>query len=364
MARSIEATALYIGTIVGAGLFGLPFVTVAVGIIPAMIIFCVVCVLFMALHTWYTRVMIAVGTRHRLPGLTAQFLGRRSYIVAMASALFGIYGSLLVYGLLGGIFLHSLFPVFSIFFWAISFLVGAGLLLMFDIKKMGIINFVLTIPFFVLVFLIVILGLPHIDVKNFVLFNSASPFLPYGVMLFSFSGMVAVPEVVTLLTGYKPRQLERLARWGTLIPAFIYLLFIFAVVGVSGNETTPEAFTGLAPFLGSWVLIVGSALGFFTVITSFLILGLYMRDVFENDYSVPRFKAWFLVFTFPLILVLLGARNFLTAMDIVGAVAVGIDGLLVLALYRKLILKKFSIALLIAVILLLAGIVAGIALHI
>lgn len=360
MTKFWQGVGLYVGTIVGAGMFGLPFMIMRSGLLSGVLLFILTFVILATLHAWYARVVIKTGTTHRLPGLASLYLGKYSFTASVLSAFFGIYGAILIYALLAGEFLRNLFSFGSLLPWAVFFIIGIGALLFFDLKKISIINLWMTLPLIVLVVVLFVIGAVHVEASNFDLFGEASPLLPYGVFIFSFSGAVAVPEVVELLRGSPDKYIKRIAVIGTAIPAFIYILFVVATVGVTGLQTTPESFAGLSLALGNWIGVVGSLLGLLAVATSFLVLGLYLRDLFQDDFSFSLPRAWLAVVIVPIVFILLGARDFLHVMGLVGAVAIGVDSLFIIRLYKKLVVQKFSASIFLMSALLALGVVVGI----
>jgi len=84
-------------------------------------------------------------------------------------------------------------------------------------------------------------------------------------------------------------------------------------------------------------------LGFLTTFTSFIALGLTLKKILWYDFKMKKNLAWFLTCFIPLGLFVMGFKSFIYVIGLVGAVGIGIDGTLILLMYRKLMLKKGEI---------------------
>ncbi|OGZ41956.1 MAG: hypothetical protein A3C80_02290 [Candidatus Ryanbacteria bacterium RIFCSPHIGHO2_02_FULL_45_43] len=332
--RAIDSLGLLVGMIVGAGMFAIPYVVSRAGLLLGSIYLLLGVSVVAVLHTLYGEVVYVIKERHRLPGYARLCLGAYAGGLATFSMVFGFFGTLLAYGLLMGIFLQQLMGFGSAAINSLLFFVAAPFFLLFDLERVGFINFILTIPLLLFVFLLGLVALPHIDFSDVPLINSAQWFLPYGVFLFSFSGAAAIPEIAEMLKKREGRLFEKIVFLGAIIPAVVYAVFMFAVVGVSGGATTSDAITGLKPFLGGNIVFLGALIGLLAVFTSYLALGLDLRNALSIDYKFGKARSWLLIFIVPLLLFIIGASNLIRVIGLVGGVMIGINGILILALAR------------------------------
>jgi len=164
--------------------------------------------------------------------------------------------------------------------------------------------------------------------------NLSKFFLPYGVILFALAGSAAIPEMRLILQGQE-KKLKKAIFLGTLIPAVLYLLFALVVVGISGAGTSPEAIKGLVPHLGGWVIIAGAIFGLLAVFTSFLVLGVAVRQIYYQDYRLKSIWSFFLACIVPIAAYLAGLKNFILIIGFVGAVASGLMGILTVWIHFK-----------------------------
>lgn len=143
-----------------------------------------------------------------------------------------------------------------------------------------------------------------------------------------------VPEIEEMMIGNK-KSLKKVILISILIAAVVYALFTIFVLGISGRQTTEFGLTGLSGFLGQGVLKLGFLFGFLATFTSFIAIGLYLRNMLYYDFKIPKILAWFLVSFIPIALFLAGLKNFINIIGFVGSMMLGVEGILVLLMYKK-----------------------------
>ncbi|MBI4434162.1 amino acid permease [Candidatus Uhrbacteria bacterium] len=332
-----RSIAMLIGTIIGVGIFGVPYVVAQSGIPIGLLLFGVLTLVVLLVHLFFGELTLRTEEHHRLVGYAGKYFGRWGKAIAGCSAVFGMYGALLAYLLVSGEFLEALAgPVlggdrwwYSVGFGALGLLaVAVGLRLIEELE------FILTAFLLVAMTLICIVGGQRISGANLTMYDVSHAFVPYGAILFALSGVSAIAEIRELLRGREKRLAPAIA-WGTILAALMSVAFVVTVVGVSGDGTTPEAISGLEPVLGRSIVILGGILGFLAIATSFLMLGLYLRDVFELDFGLPKRAAVLAALGVPFGIFLLGDPNFTTVILITGALFNGIDGILIALLILR-----------------------------
>lgn len=200
----------------------------------------------------------------------------------------------------------------------------------------------MSIALIVLVLGFALFGLPKINIGSVPLFRKEFFFLPYGVLLFALRGGAAIPLQRELLEG-KEEYLKKAIWIGTLVPAAIFLLFAFVVVGISGEATSPEAVSGLSAYLSFPVIFLLSLFGVFAIATSYLGLGAALMEVFQYDFHLPKAVSWLLTVIPPYFLFFSGTRNFIDVINLGGAVALGVESIIIVFLYQKIKSKGYRI---------------------
>jgi len=344
----IKTLAVFLGTVIGVGIFGLPFVALKAGFFVVFGYFFLMGVFSALIHLIYSEVAINTKKPHRLPGYVREYLGEKWKKFSFGVRVVGIMGALLAYLVIGGTFLNSLFSFIfgnhQVFYTLLFFSLGAYFVFR-GIKSVAEVELVLFFVFLGVLFLFLFKGLPFINFEHFKNIDADFLFLPYGVVLFSLWGLAIVPEIKEMLNVSDKektrKKMKKLIIFGTILICLIYLLFIFTVLGVAGKETSEEAISGLADILGKDIVKIGFVFGIITCFTSFITLALSLKKVFWYDFGFSKNFSWFITCFFPLILFLLGLRRFIDIVAFTGALALGTEGIIVIFLYREFLKKRF-----------------------
>lgn len=341
MKQVICATVVLITTIVGVGMFGLPYAGVQSGFLVAAIFLLLLTIIMTMLHLFYGEIVVKTKEKHRLVGYIDHYLGKKWKFLVSLSVIIGFYGSLLVYIVVGGQFLANVFSFsgFSNIVFYLIFSAIGSLAIYFGIKFITGIDILMGIFLFLIVFSFLLLGVSHINIDNFKGINLSKVFFPYGAILYSLAGMAAIPEMRGLfkkeVKGFKNSII-----WGTVIPAIMYFVFIFTVIGLTGKNTSLDSISGLSNILGNKIILLGAIFGFLATITSFFVIGLSLKETFHFDFKINKQLSWFLVCFIPLILLFLGVQNFVSVIAVLGALMGGVEGIAVILAHSK--IKKIE----------------------
>ncbi len=372
--KYLKGVGMLVGMIFGAGIFALPFVIVKAGIFWGIFHFSLALILMIFFHLLYGEIAYYCGEKKRFTGYAEIFLGRRAKQLAFLTTIFTDYGSLLVYGILGGIFLANIFN-FSSFTLSLIFLIIGGILIFFHFEKIAGLNFILSLALVGLVVFLFFNALPYIQTSNFSFgdffrqISGGNWFLPYGIWIFALAGFSALPEVRDIACPAKGgvnkspiKTFKRIILISLILCAVLYFIFIFTVIGLSGGKTTEDSLTGLINILGKPGILAGSILGFLAVFTSFIALAADLKNIFHYDFRVPKFIAWLCVAIPPIILFLSGLKNFIGILGVIGAIGLGFFGILIILMARRLPDrkndKKFLFLSWVSIVLILAGVLA------
>ena len=326
-----------IGTAVGAGTFGLPYVASKAGFFPVLGMFVV-----LGIFTVYTNLMygeVALRTRKscRLTGYAGQYLGIWGKRFASAVAFFSLYSSVLVYIILGGVFLNSLLSGFlggDEFLYGVAIFVFISTAAYFNLNLFCLIESYLVFFMLVAMSVIMLKAAPHIDVNNFMTADPSYFFLPFGTILFALSATMAIPEFEHIMDKSRNR-IKGAILGGTVSYIAIYLLFIIAILGVTGPSTSEESFAGLSLFIGDGVITLGLLFGLLAVVTSYLMMAISIKEIFMYDYKIGEKLSWFLSCFFPFAVFVAGMRNFIQVLNIAGSVMGGFIGILIILIFYR-----------------------------
>lgn len=335
----LEALLLLVGTIIGVGIFVLPFVFGQAGFLTGLVELAVLAAAVTLVHLAYAEVVLRTAAVHRLPGYVRMYLGRSAGWLATASYVFGLSGALLVYLVLGGSFLAALIQ------WALpSSPAIAGPLLFYligivvifrGIRFEAFSDALLTFGLVVALVLLAVLLWPDVSASFLTTFRPEGFILPYGVILFALAGAAIVPDLKRVLGRPYAASLGRIVIAGTLVSAALYLIFASSVLGATGEATTPDAITGLGAKFGALYLLLGNAIGVLAAISSFIALGVVFEGMLVSDFKFRPRLAWLATAAIPLSLFGLGFHDFITVIGAVGAVGIGLDSVFILLVHRR-----------------------------
>lgn len=339
--KAILAISTLTSTIIGVGLFALPYVTLKVGFWTILAYFSVLTPLVILIHLFFGELALETQDFKRLPGFAKVYLGKWGQILSYISTIFGIFGALLAYLIVGGDFLGELLsPIFggnSLVYTLFYFILGAALII-FGTKAIIKVEFWSLILIFVILLVIFWRGFSFINSDNLFIGNWKSGienlFLPYGIILFSLWGAALIPEIEETL-GKKRKSLKWIIFISILISAIVYIFFIYLILGIAGSKVTESALGGVKFILGDGIVSLLIFFGLVTTFTSFIALGLTLKKIFWYDLKLEKKLASFLTCFIPLTLFLIGLKKFITVISFVGGIMLGIDGILILLMYRE-----------------------------
>jgi len=331
------AVSMLIGTVVGAGIFGIPYVVSRVGFATGFFYLLILGVVIFITTLCYAEVILRTREEHQMAGYAKRYLGKWGQRMISFSLVFGIYGALLAYMVGVGDFLRALLYDFlggTPFLYTALFFILASIAVFFGLKIVIKIEKVMVVVLIMAAILIFIFGLPYVKMENLAGFDKMNLFLPYGVILFAFTGATALVDAKKTLLG-EEKKLKKSILIAYIIVFVIYLAFSLVVCGISGKDTSPEAIIGLNSVLGDKIVVIGAILGILTMTTSFLALGLVLKEIFMCDYKFGRVLSWVYACFVPFIIFLLGLADFIKIIGMVGAITGGLQGILILMMYLK-----------------------------
>jgi amino acid permease len=358
MPKEIYAISTLVAAIVGVGIFSLPYVAAKVGLPVMLIYFFVLSALLLLLYLIFAEISLATPDYKRLPGFAEYHLGPLAKNIALGAMIVSSFGSIIAYLIIGGTFLAGIFgqsnniQFFTFVYWA----VGTALIFL-GIKTVEKISFWAIILLFAVLGMILFCGAPFFRLDNLMVRTGGLQdfFLPYGAIVFSLWGVDMIPEIEEML-GKKKFLLKRVIIKSLLITLAIYLFFIFLSLGVAGRDINSSAIASLGAAVGGNAAMLGFIFGLLTSFTSFITTGLTLKKIFHYDMKISKVVSFGLTCFVPLIMFFIGFNNFIPVVSLLGGVMLGVNGILILAMYKK-IRPQRSFLFLPLILVLLAGMV-------
>lgn len=343
--RLFEAVATLTGCTMGAGILGIPYVVARAGVVTGLVNIALVGLMFVIINLSLGEVTLRTKGRHQLTGYAGKYLGKLGKYLMFIAVIIGDFGAIIAYILGGGIALGALLGTSEmlasvIFFAVIAFLIYIGIKAIEDSEAIF-----SPILLGVLVFFIVMAFLKF-SPSNFSGFSTNNFFLPFGVIMFAMIGSAAIPEMREEL-GREKKKLKKAILIGTLIPLVFYAIFAVAIVGAHGLSTNPIGSMNLVSIIGPKLSFLGELFAVFSMTTSFLAIGLALKEIFWFDLGMRKNTSWLIACGAPFLIFLLvkifKLANFINILDIsgtVGGVMVGSIILLMALKSRKLSERK------------------------
>jgi len=328
-----KAVATLIGTVIGLGIFGVPYVVAKSGFLIGLVFLFILSLVALLLHLFYGEIVLRTPGKHRFVGYVEIYLGQWCKRLTTFTSIFVFYGALLAYIIVGGKLLAIIFGGTD-FVWSLVFFIVFSLAVFFGLRVIAQMEILMSLFLIIIVFFIFIKGWPAIKLANLTTLDWRYFFLPYGVTLWAAIGLTAIPEMKEIFKR-NFQSFKKAIIWGTLLPAFLHFLFILTVVGVTGQHASSEAIQGLFEVLKNSTMIFGAIFGLLAVATSFLVLGLALKKIFWYDYKINRHLSWALACFIPLIAYLVQLRDFILVIGFLGATLCGLNAILLVLIYQR-----------------------------
>lgn len=330
------AVSILVGTIVGAGMFALPYVSQKAGFLVGVLYIVTLFFVFLALHLMMSEVALRTEGKHRFIGYVGEYFGKTAKDAVTITSILGVFGGLLAYILISGNFLHLLsadiFPLAGlneIYFW-----LSMSVILLFGIRALEKSEVFMLVFLLVAILLMTFYSLPHLNIQNLAGFTPSNFFLPYGPAMYALAGVAAIPLLRDILRG-EERKMKKAIFTGTLIPAILYIMFVCLVVGVTDGFVTEDSLTGLSYSIGQKAIVLGALFGLLAAATSYLAFSFYLKQTFIYDLHMSERKATAIVILSPLLLVSFIPVGFIDVVIFLGAVFGGIEAIILVKLFKK-----------------------------
>ncbi|MEK7202894.1 MAG: aromatic amino acid transport family protein, partial [Patescibacteria group bacterium] len=331
------AIATLMGTIIGVGLFAIPFVINKSGIILLFIYIVGLALIQYLLHLLFAEIILSTKTKHRMPGFVEKYSNKKNKKIVFFIEMIGSYGSALAYIIIGGLFLNQLLsPYFgnNIFLCSTIIFAFVSLITFFDIKMIAGIELVLSVFLTIAIGLIAWKGFGHIQLANYHLIEWKNIFLPYGPIFFAVGGGAAIPEVCRILA-FQKEKIKSAIAWGTFLPAVLMLIFVLIILGITGSETSPDTLAGLSMIFKDGIVTFCLIFGLLAIITSYVVMNQAVEEIYQWDFKLNNKLSWVLACFVPYFFYLIGWSNITKIISFTGAVTGGLSGIILIWIVLK-----------------------------
>lgn len=319
------------GTIIGAGILGLPYVFSQSGFLVGLFWLTSLALIMTFTNLALGEITLRTRGKHQLTGYAKKYLGKWGKRLMFTAVLFGIYSALLAYLVGEGQSLSKLIApdippiLFGIIFWlTMTLLLREGLKGLKKIETYGVIAII------AIIFGVFIRFLPLIKPHNLLSTHTANFFAPIGVVMFALLGFTSIPELRKEIKGSE-KLLKKAIIIGSLIPVILYAIFSATFIGVLGSSITQVATLSFGPLM--------TILGIFTMLTSYFVLSFSLSSTFRLDLKTTKRKNFIFTSLVPLTLYIASEyfqkTTFTFILGIGGVISGGVTGILILLMALK-----------------------------
>ncbi|MBI9049992.1 MAG: hypothetical protein JEZ00_11265 [Anaerolineaceae bacterium] len=331
-----EAISLMVGAGVGAGIMAVPYLTTQVGFLGLAIILPVAWAASALIHLMLAEVLFRTGKDLQIVELMHLYVLRGRFgrwLLWMVFALLSIafLANLAAYVSGAGEILAGLISIDRHLAEFLVYGVSAGVVF-FGLKAVGIAE---RFGAILLVGLITAIG-----TGAFLVPFRLSPTLSgtpthwlvlYGMVMYALWTFYSVPQVVKGL-GSDRRGAVRAILIGLAINGILTALVALLALGIS-TQVTEVAIIGISERLGSWAGVTGSLFILFAMLTSYWSVSLALSDILHERIGLPNKAAWLLATLPSLLLLWLGAWQFLTWLRLAAGVTAIVVALITIPMY-------------------------------
>ncbi|HUT22339.1 MAG TPA: aromatic amino acid transport family protein [Candidatus Bipolaricaulota bacterium] len=328
-----QAIATLVGTIVGAGILGVPYAISRFGFWPGLAMLVLLGLAVLLINLMMGEIILRTKQRHQLMGYARKYVGKWAGRLEGFSMLFANFGALAAYMIGIGIACRAIFGG-EAFWYSLAAAVIGSLLIWIGLNVIKKVELVMTAFLILAVLVIAFIIWPHINYENFNPIDLSKFYVPYGVLLFAYGGIYSVYSVRKILER-KEKLMKNAIVMACVLPIVLYGVFAFLVLGLNGTNATEVATIGLGAALGSKILVWANLFSVVSMFTSFLAIGISLWQLFHFDYRLKKTYSWLLVAGVPMVIYLLGNTFFIKTLSIVGSVAVGLTGIIMILTYWR-----------------------------
>ncbi len=324
------------GSIIGLGTFGIPFVFAKTGFgLGSLYLLAMTCLVTFS-YLLYGEIVLRTHNRHQLVGYVKKYLGHYAYWIAQFNFWVAVFGFTTATLIVNGQFFSKTLSFFHISlspnYASIIMLVIVSYVVYKGLRLMSRIDAIMVFLFFVLIGVIGSLSISNLEIGNYVFATGRFSFLPFGVVMFALMGLQGIPLTREVLIG-KENILKKVIIVGTIVPAVLYFIFSFIIIGISGEGTSTEAIFGIASHICPIAVFIGSLFGFLASTTIFLSVATSFKESIWQDLKIRQQFGFLLMIIPSYVLFQMGVTNFINLIGLVGAVSGGINMILLIFTY-------------------------------
>lgn len=196
----VAAIATLVGSIIGAGILGIPYAVSQTGFGIGIILLISLTTATTILSLMLAELTLRTTKDHQMPGYSSLYLGPRFGSMTFFIDIISGYIVQLAYLVGLGEVLAALLSGTPVF-WSITVFCVVAIFVYKGLETIKIVELIMTVGIFIIVLILALSLYPHISLLNFDYADQTHIGLPYGVIMFALAGYLTIPAVRRLLVG-------------------------------------------------------------------------------------------------------------------------------------------------------------------
>lgn len=333
--RVVSGTFLIAGTMIGAGMLGIPLVTATSGFLPGILVTAVVWFFMYCTGLLFLEVTLWMPDGSNVLSIAGRFFGKGGRLISGGMFVFLYYCLMIAYFAAGAPLLADAFSTigFSFTGWEMFALFGIlfGIIVAIGPKSIDRVNIIMSIAMIAAWFILIGSGSEEVETLRLKFTKWPAMVMAMPVLFSAFGFHNVIPSLCTYLKRDK-KSLRFAVFWGSFLPLIVYVVWQWLVIGAVPQEVlakTSEEGTAITSTFGSVTgnpvfANVGRFFAFFAIVTSTLGVAFSMVDFLGDGFKIKERKGLrrigltLLTFIPPFILATLNPGIFTTALGVAG----------------------------------------------
>lgn len=341
---TFEASSIIAGNGIGSGIMAIPFFIYNAGIVNGIIAFILAYIVSVLLHFMIAEILIKNNNTADILSAFDTFLFKGKFKNIYKISFFAIMIIVLITNLSAYISGASeiMINIINIpqYIIKILFYLLSAIIVVLGLKTISV-SEKISISFMAAIMLIlVVFSCLNININaNIDIFNNVGTFLSaYSMIMFSFSAIFAVPQIVEGLDK-DCKKIKKSIIIGLLLNLMLSVIVTICTI-ITSKNITDVAIIGWAEAVGGIVKILGSVFILIAMFTSYWSIGFATTNIIKEQTKF-NFKLSFILATIPALLLTFIINNtFMDFMQIAGGAVAVIISLMVIPTYIKAIDNK------------------------
>ena len=333
--KILSGTFLIAGTMIGAGMLGIPLVTAASGFYPGMVVTIIAWFFMYCTGLLFLEAVLWMPDGANVLSIAGRFFGKGGRLFSGGMFVFLYYCLMIAYFAAGAPILGSALSAmgFPLSMWQTFVLFGVvfGGVVAIGPKSIDRVNIIMSIAMIAAWFSLIGSGSGEVEIVRLKSAKWSAMGAAFPVLFSALGYHNVIPSLATYLKRDK-KALRSAIFWGSFVTLIVYLVWQWLVIGAIPRETIAKTFQEGTSITAAFSVATGNPsfpliarfFAFFAIVTSTLGVSFSMVDFIGDGLKIGERKGMkrlgltLLVFAPPFVLAVLNPDIFTTALGVAG----------------------------------------------